>query len=312
MRAVRHHEYGEAALLRYEQAPAPVAGPGQVLLRVAGTAFNPVDTAIRAGYLRSAFPLRFPHVPGLDMSGTVLELGEGVADLQVGDDVVGFLPMDQDGAAAELALAPADVLAAAPSSLPLHEAAALPSSALSAYQSLFELADLQPGARILITGAGGAVGGYAVQLATAAGAHVIALASPRSMDAVRRHGAAEVVDRTATPVAEAVREPVDVVLNLAPLPDPSGLLSVVAPGGVLVTSVPPAPDAGDSGVRTVALFVRSDPKQLALLVEQVDAGRLTVDVAETLPLRDLPSVHARSEAGELHGKVVLRPESEQE
>ncbi len=307
MKAVRYHQHGPADLLRYEEADRPAPGPGQVLLRVAATTFNPVDAAIRAGYLRQVFPLQFPHVPGLDVAGTVEELGAGVDGFGVGDAVVGFLPMDADGATAEYVVAPAAVLAAAPSSIPLAQAAALPSTALTAWQSLFELADLKAGQRVLVTGAGGAVGGYAVQLAHQAGAHVIASASPRSMDAVRRQGADEVLDRTTTDVATAVTEPVDVVLNLAPLPDPAPLLGRLRSGGVLVTTVPPAPDPGGHDVRTVALFVRSDRQQLSRLVALVDAGRLSVDVAETLTFTDLTSVHARSEAGELRGKVVLTP-----
>lgn len=307
MKAVRYHQHGPADLLRYEEAERPAPGPGQVLLRVAATTYNPVDAAIRAGYLQQVFPLEFPHVPGLDVAGTVEELGDGVDGLRVGDAVVGFLPMDADGATAEYVAAPAGVLAAAPTGIPLAQAAALPSTGLSAWQSLVELAGLRAGQRIVITGAGGAVGSYAVQLAHRAGAHVIAVAGARSVDAVRGYGADEVVDRSTTDVAAAVTEPVDVVLNLAPLPDPAPLFGLLRPGGVLVTSVPPAPDPGDRDVRAVALFVRSDPEQLAELVRLVDAGELAVDVAQTLPFTDLPSVHARSEAGELHGKVVLTP-----
>ncbi len=310
MKAVRYHRHGPADLLRYEEAERPAPGAGEVLLRVAATTFNPVDAAIRAGYLQQAFSLEFPHVPGLDVAGTVEELGAGVDHLRVGDAVIGFLPMNTDGATAEYAVAPAGVLTAAPSTIPLERAAALPSTGLSAWQSLVELAGLTAGQRILVTGAGGSVGGYAVQLASGIGAHVIAAASPRSKGAVRAQGADEVVDRTAD-VAAAVSEPVDVVLNLAPLPDPEPLLGLLRPGGVLVTSVPPAPDPGDHDVRTCALFVRSDPEQLAHLVSLVDAGRLAVDVAETLTFPDLASVHARSEAGELHGKVVLTPPAAQ-
>ena len=309
MKAVRYHQHGPAELLRYEEADRPVPGPGQVLVRVAGTTFNPVDAAIRAGYLQQAFPLAFPHVPGLDVSGTVEELGDGVTGLDVGDAVVGFLPMHTDGATAELVLAPAEVLAAAPTSIPLAQAAALPTTGLSAWQSLVELADLQPGQRLLVTGSGGAVGGYAVQLAHQTGAHVIAVTSPESAGAVREQGADEVVDRTTTDLAAAVTDPVDVVLNLAPAPDPATLLDLLRPGGVLVTTVPPAPDPGDRDVRTAALFVRSDRDQLSGLVAMVDAGRLSVPVAETLPFSELASVHARSEAGGLRGKVVLTPQA---
>ena len=101
MKAVRYHEYGDASVLRHEEVERPTAGPGQVLLQVAGTAFNPVDVAIRAGYLSQGLPLSFPHVPGFDVAGTVVELGEGVRAPRLGDEVIAFLPMDRDGAAAE-------------------------------------------------------------------------------------------------------------------------------------------------------------------------------------------------------------------
>jgi NADPH:quinone reductase-like Zn-dependent oxidoreductase len=199
------------------------------------------------------------------------------------------------------------VLTAAPKSIPLPQAAALPTVGLTAWQALFEPAELAAGQRILINGAGGAVGGYAVQLAHQAGAFVIATASPRSADAVLRHGADQVVDHTATSVTAEVTSPVDVVLNLAPMPDPGAFLGLIKPGGVLVTTVPPAPEAGDDGIRSVALMVRSDREQLATLVERVDSGRLTVDVGRIVPLSQLAGVHGSSEAGELRGKVLLTP-----
>jgi NADPH:quinone reductase-like Zn-dependent oxidoreductase len=309
MKAVRHHSYGDASVLIYEEAARPSPGAGEVLVRVAATSFNSVDTAIRSGYMQQVFPLQFPHVPGLDVSGTVEETGAEVSHLHAGDRVIGFLPMGGNGAAAEFALAPADVLTAAPRSIPLAQAAALPTVGLSAWQALFEHAGLASGQRVLINGAGGAVGAYAIQLAHRVGAFVIATATPRSADAVRRHGADEVVDRTTVSVTDAVTEPVDVVLNLAPMPEPAALLGVVKRGGVFVTTVPPAPEPEpvNGDVRSVALFVRSDRKQLAALVEQVDAGQLTVDVGSMVPLSELAEVHMSSESGELRGKVLLTP-----
>ncbi len=276
---------------------------------VAGTAFNPVDAGIRGGYLQEPFPVVLPHVPGIDVAGTVDAVGANVTVRRVGDRVIAFLPMVADGAAAEYVLAPAQILADAPASIPLADAAALPSVGLTAWQSLFEHADLRAGQRLLVNGAGGAVGGYAVQLAKRAGAHVIATASPRSTERVRRAGAEEIIDRTTTTVVEAVSQPVDVLLNLAPIEpaELSALAGLVRDGGVVLSTVPTAVPDETAEVRTVPVFARSDADQLAELVRMIDAGELHVDVAERLPLSELPAVHARADAGALPGKVVLLP-----
>ncbi len=100
MKAVRYHEYGDSDVLRYEEAPRPVPGPGQVLVKVAATTFNPVDAGIRGGYLAQVYQISFPHIPGVDVSGTIADIGVGVQDWTVGDAVVAFLPLDADGAAA--------------------------------------------------------------------------------------------------------------------------------------------------------------------------------------------------------------------
>lgn len=280
-------------------------------IRVDATSFNSVDGNIRGGFMRGPIPVVLPHTPGLDVAGTVDALGEGVDGIEVGDEVVGFLPMDGIGAAAEYVLAPADVLAPAPKSVPLPDAAALPVVGLTAWQALFDHGELQAGQRVLINGAGGAVGGYAVQLAKGAGAHVIATASPRSSDAVKSAGADEVIDHTVTGVTEAVTEPVDVVLNLAPI-DPAelaALAGLVRPGGVVVntTVLMPAPTDDERGVRGIDLYVRSDAEQLSRLVALIDRGELRVDVAQRVPLAELPAIHAQAAAGTLAGKVVVLP-----
>jgi len=311
MKAVRFHTYGAPDVLRYEDVELPVPAVGQVRVRVAASSFNGVDGTIRAGAMQGPIPVVLPHTPGIDVSGTVDALGEEVTGLQVGDAVIGFLPMDADGAAAEYVVAPADVLTAAPTTLPLADAAALPVVGLTARQALFDHGALVAGQRVLVNGAGGAVGGYAVQLATAAGAHVIATASPSSSERVRADGAAEVVDHTTTDVTTAVPEPVDLVLNLAPV-DPAqlaALVGLVRDGGALVNTTVwmPAPSDEARGVRGIDLFVRSDAAQLAELVIRVDRGELRVDVAERVPLAELPALHARAAAGALPGKVVVVP-----
>src|SRR5207247_2011931 len=216
MKAVRYRSYGDSDVLVYEDADRPVAGAGQVVVKVAGAAFNPVDVAIRAGFMQQVFPIAFPHIPSFDVAGVINEDGEGVSGWSAGDAVVAFLPMTAPGAAAEYVAVPADVLAAAPRTVELADAAALPSSGLTASQALFEHAGVKPGQSVLINGAGGAVGGYAVQLAKQAGAAVTATASARSIGRIRSYRADRIVDYTASPLLQAVAgHQFDVVLNLA-------------------------------------------------------------------------------------------------
>lgn len=309
MKAVRFHEYGDAGVLRSEEVALPVPGAGEVRIRVAATSFNGVDAGIRGGGLQGPFPVALPHTPGIDVAGTVDALGDGVEGVAVGDDVIGFLPMVGDGAAAEYVIAAADILTAAPSAVPLADAAALPVVGLTAYQALFELGGLTAGQRVLVNGAGGAVGAYAVQLARNAGAHVIATASPRSEDRVRAAGAHEVVDHTTTDVVEAVTEPVDVLLNLAPV-DPAELsrqAGLVRSGGVVVNTTVWMQAPGDEarGVRGLDVFVRSDAQQLAGLVAAVDRGELHVDVSRRIRLEELPALHAELATTPVSGKVVV-------
>lgn len=309
MKAVRFHEYGGPEVLRYEDADRPRPAAGQVMVQVAATSFNPLDAAIRAGFMQEVFPVTLPHIPGIDVAGTVAELGEGVAGWSVGDAVIGFLPMNEDGASAEFVLAPAEVLTAAPTSIPLADAAALPATSLTAWQALFELADLRAGQRVLVNGAGGGVGGYAVQLAKRAGATVIATASPRSKNAVESFGADQIADYTQTAVTDAVTEPVNVLLNLvmASEEDMAGLTSLVADGGVILSTTSPAQDDPERDVRAVQVFVRSDAGDLAEVVDRVDSGELRVDVSDRFPLSDIARVHELGAAGEFRGKVLLIP-----
>ena len=311
MKAIRFHEYGDPEVLRLDDADLPTPGPGQVRVRVAATSFNGVDGNIRAGRMQGPMPMDLPHVLGLDVAGTVDAVGDGVDGLREDDPVIGFLPFGDDGATAEYVLVTAANLAPAPTSIPLADAAALPLVGLTAWQALFEHANLQAGQRILVNGASGAVGGYAVQLAKSVGAHVIATATPRTREQVTTQGADEIVDHTAGDVSAAVREPVDVLLNLAPIsPDQfTSLAGVVRDGGVIVNTTVwmPAPSDEKRGVRGIDLFVRSDATQLAELAARVDKGALTIDIAERVAMTDLVSIHTRAADGTLTGKVVVLP-----
>jgi NADPH:quinone reductase-like Zn-dependent oxidoreductase len=299
VKAVRYHAYGDGDVLVYEDADRPVAGPGQVVVKVAGAAFNPADAGIRGGYLQQAFAVTFPHIPGFDVSGVIAEVGEGVSGWGAGDAVVAFLPVGGDGAAAEYAAAPAEALAAAPRTVELADAAALPSTGLTAWQALFDEAGLMAGQGILVNGASGAVGGYAVQLARQAGATVTATGDPRSAGRLRSYGADRVIDYTATPLPQAAAgQRFDVVLSLvrATEDEAAQLTGLVAGGGTFLSTVP-GPVTARDGVRTVQVFVRS----------RVDAGDLKIYVAQRRPLADLAAVHREADAGQLVGKTIVTP-----
>ncbi|APE14359.1 NADP-dependent oxidoreductase [Mycolicibacterium pallens] len=300
MKAAIYHRYGDSDVLQYGDIERPTPGAGQVLVKVAATSFNPVDAGIRGGYLSEVFPITFPHIPGIDVAGTIVELGDGVTGWHAGDAVVGLLPMAARGAAAEYVIAPAEVLAAAGKSLPLADFAALPTVGLTAWQSLFEIAGLSAGQTILINGAGGAVGGYAVQLAKQAGAVVTATAKATAAERLRGYGAdhlIDYIDYSATPALDG--QPFDVVLNLiGTTPDETDALGgLMAAGGRYVGTMTSGP-----GQR---VFVRSDAAQLAGLIEQVDTGQLRIDIADRRPLADIATVHADADAGRLPGKTIL-------
>lgn len=310
MKAMRYHSHGDSDVLVREEVDMPIPATGQVVIRVAGTSFNLLDVAMRLGLVREIMPVELPHTPNIDVSGVITEIGAGVTDWKVGDKVVALLPPTSPGAAAEYVAAPAAVLAAAPRSIELADAAALPVAGLTAWQALFEHAELTAGQTILINGAGGGVGGYAVQLAKRTGAVVTATASPRSLDRVRDGGADQIVDYTTTPVLEALAgQRFDVVLHLVrnSPEETAALLELVADGGTLVTATTAGPDDPPRQVSVKQVFVRGDAADLARLVAGVDAGELTVNVADRLPLTDLATVHDRAGAGRLPGKTILVP-----
>ncbi len=305
MKAVRFHEYGTPEVLRYEDVDQPAPGAGEIRIRVAATSFNAVEGNIRAGVMQGPIPIQLPHTPGLDIAGTVDALGEGVTGFDIGDRVIGALPLTSTGAAAEYVVAPAQIMAAAPTRVPLVDAAGLPLVGLTAWQALFEHAKLTAGQRVLINGAGGVVGGYAVQLAKNAGAYVIATTSPGSSDQAKLAGADEIHG----PGIPELSEPVDVLLNFAPIaPEQmAAQAGVIRDGGVLVNTTVWMQAASDEarGVRGINLFFRPDAEQLARLVTLLDAGKLHLGATRRVPLAGVAQVHAEAAAAPISGKVVF-------
>ncbi|MDI5940846.1 MULTISPECIES: NADP-dependent oxidoreductase [Micromonospora] len=302
---MRIHEYGDASVIRQDDVPRPVPGRGEVLIHVAATSFNPSEIGLRRGLLRAVFAPDLPFTLGAEVAGTVVEVGDGGHGLAVGDRVIGRV----GGAAAEYVTARADTVVAAPTAIPLTHAAAIPVAGVTAWQAVFEHAGLTSGQRVLVNGAGGGVGGFAVQLAKHAGAHVVATASPRSAEAVSRFGADQIVDYTAIRLADAVDGPVDAILNLVVVDarQAAALARLVRPGGVVVSATAPVEVPTGSPVRAVRFVARNDVGDLAALVRLVDAGTVRVDVAASRPLDELASVHRDAESGRIRGKIILVP-----
>lgn len=287
MRAARIHKYGDASVISLDEVPVPVPGPGEVLIKVAATSFNPSEVGLRMGLLQDVLDVTLPHTLGWDVAGTVVT---GAGDLAPGDRVIGLI----DGAAAEYAVAKASVLARAPQQTPLADAAAVPVAGLTAWQAIFEHARIGRGSRVLINGAGGGVGLFAVQLAKHAGAHVVATASPRSADAVQALGADEIVDYTTT----ALPGGNDVLINL--VADVPASVTELANEFVSVTQPIEHP-------RAVRFVARNDPGQLSELVALIDRGVVEVQ-ADARPLESLADLHREAERGVIRGKVTLRVE----
>jgi NADPH:quinone reductase len=311
MRVVEVQRYGGPEVVREAEWPDPRPAPGRVLVRVAAAEVNPVDLWAREGQVQAATPgLEPPFVPGWNLAGTVLEAAEGFA---AGQPVVGLLPwfqsvLDGIGAHAEIVSAEPGWLAPLPAGADPVEAATVGLNAPTAAQAL-DLLALNKGDTLLVTGASGAVGGFAVQLAAAAGVEVLAAAGGPDDEAyLAGIGAARVLPRTAPDeLAAAVRavrpDGVDAVLDAALLGQPA--LGAVRDGGAFVSASAPAAPAAERGLRVQAVSVRPDAAQLAGLAADLVAGRLRTRVAGTYRFGEAVEAHRRAGTRGLRGRVVL-------
>jgi NADPH:quinone reductase-like Zn-dependent oxidoreductase len=311
MKAVIVNSPGGFAALEIADVPVPVAGPGQVRIRVLAAAVNPVDAATRAGDLTAA-GLVAPHGPlaiGWDVSGIVDALGPGVDRFAEGDAVIGLrdLLSAPVGAQAEFLVLDADAIARAPRTASPVEAATLPLNGLTALQAL-DLVALRPGDTLLVTGAAGGLGAFVVELGVLRGLRVVALARPEDEELVRRLGAAVFISRDdalGRAVRSVVPGGVDGAIDAAVVG--VAALDAVRGGGSFVAVTAGAAPPALRGTRVRNVWIRADGAQLAELAALVDAGRLTLRVAGTLPLHDVARAHERLAAGGLRGRLVLLP-----
>ncbi|MGH4026966.1 MAG: NADP-dependent oxidoreductase [Pseudonocardiaceae bacterium] len=309
MKALVAPAYISLDQLSVTDAPDPVAGPREVLIEVRAAALNPLDAALVTGAMRELMPVEHPFVVGMDAAGTVAAVGEGVTDFAVGDDVIAYTHF-HPGTIAEYTLAaPGPYLAHRPEGLDVVHGAAMPAVSLSA-ECVVEAASIQPGQTVLIIGATGGVGSFAVQLATQAGATVIATAAPDDIEYALGLGAAEVIDYTGDdPVRHVLQQQpggVDVVVDLINRgPALATTATAVRVGGRLVSTLM-GPDELDRDVTPVYVRMTAPEGRLQRLAEDVAAGRLIVEVATTYALAEAPKALADFAAGKhSRGKVVI-------
>ncbi len=300
--AVRIHDYGGPEMMRWEQVPQPRAAAGEVLVRVHAAGVNPVDWKTREGARRGRGNFELPATLGCDLSGFVEQLSAGVSAFQVGQAVFGMTGLH--GAFAELVAIAADKLVAKPAALDHVHAAAVPLAALTAWQAL-HMAGLAGGQRLLVHAASGGVGGFAVQFARAMGAEVLATTSAANADYVRGLGATRVIDYHAERF-EDVAGKVDVVFDLVGGDTQLRSWRVLQPGGFLVSSIA-VEDGGErpEGARVARVGVRSDGSQLAEITKLIEAGKVRVEVARTLPMAQAAEALELNRQGRTRGKIVL-------
>ncbi|HEU0294048.1 MAG TPA: NADP-dependent oxidoreductase [Anaerolineales bacterium] len=307
MKAVRIHDYGGPDVLSYEDAPRPTARPGELLIRVHATTVNPFDCAVRSGYLHSYFNYNFPLIIGTDVSGVVEEVGEGVAGFSPGDSVYSRTGVFRDGANAEYAVAFAADVAMKPQSLDHIHAAAIPHVTLTAWQALFEIADLSEGQTVLIHAAAGGVGHIATQLAKTRGAKVIGTASVH-LDFLDELGVDQSIDYAATAFEDIVSN-ADVVLDLLGGETQQRSWKVLKPGGILISTVQPPSEETALAHSVRQRFIDAAPpigKTLTEVATMVDNGQIKPVVSTILPLKEIQKAHQMVEGRHMKGKLVLQ------
>jgi NADPH:quinone reductase-like Zn-dependent oxidoreductase len=305
MKAARIHRFGPPETIVIDDLPLPAPGAGELLVRTAVAGVGPWDALIREK--ESVVDVALPIILGSDLAGTVEAVGSGVTDFRPGDAVYGVTNKNFCGAYAEYALASAEMMALKPNSLNFAEAASAPVVAVTAWQMLFEYAQLNAGQTVLIHGAAGNVGAYAVQLAKRAGLHIFATAGPGDVDYVSRLGAGTVINYK-TERFEDVVPPVDAVLDLVGGDTQRRSLAVLKPDGILVSVVSPLREpAGPGSIQTVFFLVDVTTAHLNALTKLFDEGALSASVGTVLPLEEARRAHAML-AGAPHdrGKIVLR------
>jgi NADPH:quinone reductase-like Zn-dependent oxidoreductase len=299
MKAVVVHQYGGPEVLKFEEYPDPVPGPGEVLVRVAASSVNPIDYKRRAGLTKDFYPMQFPSLIGVDIAGTVVKLGPGVEGFSVGDQVFAMA----DNTYAELCVVKAAVLAKVPEGLDLIQAAALPLVTITGNQ-LMSATGIKAGQTVLVVGAAGNVGRSAVFTAKDRGATVIAGILKRQIDEANTVGADQAV-ATDDETAIANLPPLDAVADTVGGKLAEKLIAKAKPGGVYASVVEAPQNAAKyPSVKMVHVFSKFDRKTLEFMAEAVRDSKLVIPISQKLPLSEAAEAQAAAEKG-ASGKILL-------
>lgn len=307
MKAIRIHEFGGPEVLKYEDAAQPIPAADEVLIKVHASGVNPVDSKIRAGHAQGKFPISFPLIPGWDVSGEIEEVGNAVLNFRKGDEVYSRPDPTRDGTYAEYVVVKADQVNQKPKSINHDKAAGVALAGLTAWQGLFTHGELQDGQKVLIHGASGGVGTYAVQFAKWKGAHVIGTTSADNIDFLYELGADDVIDYKNEKFEEEVKD-VDLVFDLIGGDTQKKSLQVIKNGGRLITTVKPEnqEEAKQKNIHIEGFMAQSLPGDLQQIADLIDSGKVKPVISEIIPMENAAEAHKKIEKGHTRGKIVLR------
>ncbi len=310
MKAVVIRRYGSPEVLQYEDVEPPKIKPDQLLIKVHATTVNPIDWKIRHGMLRLITLNTFPIILGLDVSGEVVEVGSQVTRFKPGDAIYGNVGFP-GGAYAEFAAVSEKSAALKPTNMTYEEAATVPGAALTALQALRNQGKIQLGQTVLINGASGGVGTFAVQIAKALGAQVTAVCSTKNLELVKSLGSERVIDYTQQDFTEDKAQ-YDIILDAVGKQSFSSCKGVLKPNGVYVTTLPTPDNIVQSVLRTLIpgqkakiVLESSNTQDLTYLKELIESGNIRTVIDRTYPLQDLASAHAYSETERAVGKIAI-------
>jgi NADPH:quinone reductase-like Zn-dependent oxidoreductase len=307
MKAVVVHEYGGPEVLKYEDAPRPEPKEDEILVRVIAAGVNPVDGMIRAGMFAKYSKNAFPMVSGYDIAGVVEKTGAKIDNYKPGDPVYAYIGLNKGGGYAEYAVATDKEVSPKPKSLSFEEAAAVPLVAETAWQALFDVAKLSVGQTVLIHGGSGGVGTFAIQIAKARGAKVIATASTANQDLLKQLGVDVAIDYTRQKFEDIAKD-VDVVMDTVGEDTLARSYEVVKKGGFIVSLVarPDRAELEKHGIRGAPMSVVPNSDELAEITKLIDAKKVKVIVSQTFPLSDAVKAQEQAATGHTRGKIVLK------